>query len=65
MARDKEMGDSVFDKMPDAVAVILPDINRIPLESAGEFDFDSYDLRAAATLCLESCRALGRDQGPA
>jgi predicted regulator of Ras-like GTPase activity (Roadblock/LC7/MglB family) len=60
------MGEVVYGmvkEVPGMMAVIFIDKDGIPLVSAGEFDFDSYDLGAIGAACLESCQILGGDLG--
>jgi predicted regulator of Ras-like GTPase activity (Roadblock/LC7/MglB family) len=45
------------------MAAMFIDKDGIPLVSAGEFSFDSYDLGAIGAVCLESCQILGGDLG--
>lgn len=49
--------------VPDITAVIFVDKDGIPLVSAGDLKFDSYDLGAIGAVCLETCQILGGDLG--
>jgi len=49
--------------VPGIMAIIFVDKDGIPLVSAGELKFDSYDLGAIGAVCLESCQILGGDLG--
>lgn|GEM_PF-3940752 len=49
--------------VPDITAIIFVDKDGIPLVSAGDLDFDSYDLGAIGAVCLETCQILGGDLG--
>ena len=58
-----EIVDDMVKEVPGIMAVIFIDKDGIPLISAGEFDFDSYDLGAIGAFCLETCQILGGDLG--
>jgi predicted regulator of Ras-like GTPase activity (Roadblock/LC7/MglB family) len=49
--------------VPDITAIIFVDRDGIPLVSAGDLKFDSYDLGAIGAVCLETCQILGGDLG--
>ncbi len=55
--------DSMVKEIPGITAAMFIDKDGIPLVSAGEFNFDSYDLGAIGAVCLESCQILGGDLG--
>jgi len=60
------LGDIVQEmvkEVPGIMAIIFVDKDGIPLASAGDFKFDSYDLGAIGAVCLESCQILGGDLG--
>ncbi len=62
----RSMGEIVYgmvNEVSGIMAVIFIDKDGIPLVSAGEFDFDSYDLGAIGAACLESWQILGGDLG--
>ena len=50
-------------EIPGIMAAMFIDKDGIPLVSAGEFNFDWYDLGAIGAVCLESCQILGGDLG--
>ncbi len=49
--------------VPDITAILFVDKDGIPLVSAGDLKFDSYDLGAIGAVCLETCQILGGDLG--
>ena len=49
--------------VPGIKAIIFVDRDGIPLVSAGDLKFDSYDLGAIGAVCLETCQILGGDLG--
>jgi predicted regulator of Ras-like GTPase activity (Roadblock/LC7/MglB family) len=49
--------------VPDITAILFVDKDGIPMVSAGDLNFDSYDLGAIGAVCLETCQILGGDLG--
>ena len=49
--------------VPGVTAIVFVDKDGIPLVSAGDLEFDSYDLGAIGAVCLETCQILGGDLG--
>jgi predicted regulator of Ras-like GTPase activity (Roadblock/LC7/MglB family) len=50
-------------EVPDITAILFVDKDGIPMVSAGDLNFDSYDLGAIGAVCLETCQILGGDLG--
>ncbi len=63
MAGIGEIVDNMVKEIPGVMAAIFIDKDGIPLATAGELKFDSYDLGAIGAVCLESCQILGGDLG--
>jgi predicted regulator of Ras-like GTPase activity (Roadblock/LC7/MglB family) len=59
----EEIVQEMVNDVPDITAILFVDKDGIPMVSAGNLKFDSYDLGAIGAVCLETCQILGGDLG--